>query len=58
MPDKRKKQKKADTPPPETVQKIKPFSSFCQYIKNSVIDGYNTVIDSKCFTIILSLTTI
>ena len=28
------------------VKKIKPFSSFHQYIKNSVIDGYNTIIDS------------
>ena len=28
------------------LSKIKPFSSFCQYIKNSVIDGYNTIIDS------------
>ena len=28
------------------VKKIKPFSSFRQHIKNSVIDGYNTVIDS------------
>ena len=28
------------------VKKTKPFSSFRQYIKNSVIDGYNTVIDS------------
>ena len=28
------------------VTKIKPFSSFRQYIKNSVIDGYNTIIDS------------
>ena len=28
------------------VKKIKPFSSFRQYIKNSVIDGYNTIIDS------------
>ena len=46
MPDKRKNQKKANTPPPETVKKIKPFSSICQYIKNSVIDGYNTIIDS------------
>ena len=26
--------------------KIKPFSSFRQYVKNSVIDGYNTIIDS------------
>ena len=26
------------------VKKIKPFSSFRQYIKNSVIDGYNTMI--------------
>ena len=25
---------------------IKPFSSFHQHIKNSVIDGYNTIIDS------------
>ena len=25
---------------------IKPFSSFRQHIKNSVIDGYNTIIDS------------
>ena len=40
------------------VKKIKPFSSFRQYIKNSVIDGCNTIIDSQCFTIILSLTTI
>ena len=30
------------------VKKIKPFSSFRQYtgIKNSVIDGYNAIIDS------------
>ena len=28
------------------VKKIKPFSSFRQQIKNSVIDGYNTIIDS------------
>ena len=28
------------------VEKIKPFSSFRQNIKNSMIDGYNTVIDS------------
>ena len=28
------------------VKKINPFSSFRQYIKNSVIDGYNTIIDS------------
>ena len=28
------------------VKKIKPFSSFCQHIKNSVIDGYNTITDS------------
>ena len=28
------------------VKKIKPFSSFRQNIKNSVIDGYNIVIDS------------
>ena len=28
------------------VKKIKPFSSFRQYIKNSMIDGYNTIIDS------------
>ena len=28
------------------VKKIKPFSSFRQHIKNSVIDGYNTIIDS------------
>ena len=27
-------------------KKIKPFSSFRQNIKNSMIDGYNTVIDS------------
>jgi len=27
------------------VKKIKPFSSFRQYIKNSAIDGYNTIID-------------
>ena len=27
------------------VKKIKPFSSFPQYIKNYVIDGYNTIID-------------
>ena len=40
------------------VKKIKPFSSFRQCIKNSVIDGCNTIIDSQCFTIILSLTTI
>ena len=29
-----------------SLNKIKPFSSFRQYIKNSVIDGYNTIIDS------------
>ena len=34
-----------------------PFSSFRRYIKNSMLDGYNTIIDSQCFTIILSLTT-
>ena len=28
------------------VKKIKPFFSFRQYIKNSVIDVYNTIIDS------------
>ena len=28
------------------VKKIKPFSSFPRHIKNSVIDGYNTVVDS------------
>ena len=28
------------------VNKIKPFSSFRQNIKNCMIDGYNTVIDS------------
>ena len=28
------------------VKNIKPFSSFRQNIKNSMIDGYNTVIDS------------
>ena len=28
------------------VKKIKPFSSFRQHIKNSVIDGHNTIIDS------------
>ena len=28
------------------VKKIKLFSSFRQCIKNSVIDGYNTIIDS------------
>lgn len=28
------------------VKKIKPFSSFRQYNKNSVIDSYNTIIDS------------
>ena len=28
------------------IKKIKPFSSFHQNIKNSMIDGYNTVIDS------------
>ena len=28
------------------VKKIRPLSSFRQYIKNSVIDGYNTIIDS------------
>ena len=28
------------------VKKDKPFSSFRQYIKNSVIDGFNTIIDS------------
>ena len=28
------------------VKKIKLFSSFRQYIKNSVIDGYNTIVDS------------
>ena len=28
------------------VKKIKPFSSFRQYIKNSMIDDYNTIIDS------------
>ena len=27
------------------VKKIKQFSSFCRYVKNSVIDGYNTIID-------------
>ena len=27
------------------VKKIKQFSSFRRYIKNSVIDGYNTIID-------------
>ena len=26
------------------IEKIKPFSGFCQHIKNSVIDGYNTFI--------------
>ena len=31
------------------VKKIKPFSSFCQYIKNSVIDGYNTIIQKVEF---------
>ena len=36
------------------VKKIEPFSSFRQYVKNSVIDSYNTIIDSLCFTIILS----
>ena len=36
------------------VKKIMPFSSFRRYIKNSVIDGYNTIIDSYCFTFILS----
>ena len=25
------------------VKKIKPFSSFCQYIKNSIIDVHNTI---------------
>ena len=28
------------------VKKIKPFSSFRRHIKNSVIDGYNTIVDS------------
>ena len=28
------------------VKKMKPFSSFRQYIKNSVIDGYNSIFDS------------
>ena len=28
------------------VEKIKPFSSFRQHIKNTVFDGYNTIIDS------------
>ena len=28
------------------VKKIKPFSSFRQHIKNVLIDGYNTIIDS------------
>ena len=28
------------------VKKIKPFSSFCRYIKNSVSDSYNSIIDS------------
>ena len=28
------------------VKKIKLFSSFREYINNSVIDGYNTIIDS------------
>ena len=28
------------------VKKIKLFSNFRQYIKNSVIGGYNTIIDS------------
>ena len=28
------------------VKKIKPFSSFLQNIKNSVIDGYKSVINS------------
>ena len=28
------------------VKKMKPFSSFCRYIKNSVIDSYNSTIDS------------
>ena len=32
-----------------TVKKIKPFSSFRQYIKNSVIDGYNTIIQKVEF---------
>ena len=36
------------------VETIKPFFSFRQHIKNSVIDGENTIIDSQCFTIILS----
>ena len=40
------------------VKKIKPFSSFRQNIKNSMIDDYNTVIDSYSFTVALSLTTI
>ena len=31
---------------PIDVKKMKPFSSFRQHIKNSVIDGYNTIIDS------------
>ena len=31
---------------PIDVKKIKPFFSFRQHIKNSVIDGYNTIIDS------------
>ena len=31
------------------VKKIKPFSSFRQYIKNSVIDGYNTIIQKVEF---------
>ena len=39
------------------VKKIKPFSSFLQNIKNSVIDGYKSVINSWSFMIILSLTT-
>ena len=35
-----------------------PFSSFRQNIKNSMIDGYITVINSLSFMIKLSLTTI
>ena len=41
-----------------STKKIKPFSSFRQNIKNSVIDGYNSVINSWRFRIILSLNTI
>ena len=40
------------------VKKTRPFSNFRQNITNSMIDGYNTVINSGSFIIILSLTTI